>query len=64
MLKNKLLRHQRANHYHLLPPSLQEPQPSKRLGNKTKKTEQPVFESNQQPQTVNIQFTGKCLYIY
>ncbi|KAL5240392.1 hypothetical protein ACI65C_007802 [Semiaphis heraclei] len=50
VLKNKLLRHQRAHHYHLLPPSLQEPQPSKKLGQKLKKVEQP-------PQTVNIQFT-------
>lgn len=50
VLKNKLLRHQRAQHYHLLPPSLQEPQPSKKLGYKVKKTNHP-------PQTVNIQFT-------
>jgi len=54
VLKNKLLRHQRAQHYHLLPPSLQEPQPSKKLGYKVKKTNHP-------PQTVNIQFTGKCI---
>jgi len=54
VLKNKLLRHQRAQHYHLLPPSLQQPQPSKKLGYKVKKTEQ-------SPQTVNIQFTGKCI---
>ncbi|XP_060877127.1 LOW QUALITY PROTEIN: PR domain zinc finger protein 10-like [Metopolophium dirhodum] len=50
VLKHKLIRHQRAHHYHLLPPSLQEPKPSKKLGHKVKKIDQP-------PQTVNIQFT-------
>jgi len=54
VLKHKLIRHQRAHHYHLLPPSLQEPKPSKKLGHKVKKIVQP-------PQTVNIQFTGKCI---
>lgn len=59
VLKNKLLKHQRAHHYHLLPPSLQEPQPSRKLGNKMKKTDDhSSLKSEQQSQTVNIQFTG------
>lgn len=67
MLKNKLLRHQRAIHYDLLPPNLQEPQPSKKLGNKIKKPEHEQFKDNSdsQSQTINLQFTGTfyCLFL-
>lgn len=65
LLRNKLLRHQRAHHYDLLPPDLQEPQPSKKLGNKVKKLEQFKSKSDSQPQTVNLQFTGTfyCLIL-
>lgn len=68
VLKNKLLKHQRAHHYHLLPPSLQEPQPSRKLGNKMKKMDDhSTLKSEQQSQTVNIQFTGMfnlCWYSF
>lgn len=66
VLKNKLLRHQRVHHYDLLPAFLQEPQPSKKLGHKTKKTTDPSKSGSTgsshgiepHAQTVNLQFTG------
>jgi len=64
VLKNKLLKHQRTQHYHLLPPFLQEPQPSKKLGNKMQKPEQFTSKSDSQPQTVNLQFTGMYLFFF
>lgn len=70
VLKDKLLKHQRAHHYHLLPPLLQVPKPSKKLGHKTlkpeqlaNKTEQSITKTEQQTQTVNLQFTGLYLSI-
>lgn len=66
VLKNKLLKHQRAHHYDLLPAFLQEPQPSKKLGHKTNKTAEPSKSGSANnshgiephAQTVNLQFTG------
>lgn len=65
VLKDKLLKHQRANHYHLLPSFLQVPKPSKKLGHKsTKPIDQSATasKSEQLTQTVNLQFTGMCSF--
>ncbi|XP_050442984.1 PR domain zinc finger protein 10-like [Adelges cooleyi] len=61
VLKDKLMKHQRANHFHLLPPFLQVPKNTKKPGNKTKKTDQlsatPTTQTTRQTQTISLQFT-------
>lgn len=67
VLRNKLLKHQRAHHYDLLPALLQEPQPSKKPKHKTNTTAEPSKSGSTNSiqdiepsaaQTVNLQFTG------
>ncbi|XP_050521571.1 PR domain zinc finger protein 10-like [Daktulosphaira vitifoliae] len=57
VLKDKLLKHQRANHCQLLPDFLQVPKNTKKSGSKTKKTEQNYVTTEQHTQTINLQFT-------
>ncbi|VVC37142.1 Hypothetical protein CINCED_3A002479 [Cinara cedri] len=59
-LKNKLLKHQRTHHYHLLPPCLQEPRTKKRNKDKAKDPEPSTSKSLEQQlnETIDIQFTG------
>lgn len=64
LLKNKLLKHQRTHHYHLLPSFLQQPKSWKKLENKeTTKTEKSAYKSESHSQIVNLQFTGMHLFL-
>lgn len=58
------MKHQRAHHYHLLPSFLQQPKSWKKLENKeTTKEEKSAYKSESHPQIVNLQFTGKLVFL-